>query len=185
MTENKKVYFDNTERLGFNPLSDEDIEQKYYENFYDPSLNYYTRHSKTPPNKKNSLRLLGECDNAFRFSVTKLDTGTKIGVCSLQDIDFLNRNGHLARFLWDKDIIGMGLGTEVLKFLMKFAFDKINLNKVIVSNVSSNVAAEKSCLKLGFTLEGKLRDEFYADGNYFDVNYFGMLRDEYYGFGQN
>ena len=36
---------------------------------------------------------------------------------------------------------------------MKFAFDKINLNKVIVSNVSSNLAAEKSCKKLGLTLE--------------------------------
>ena len=180
MTQNKNSFFGTTERLGYNPLSYEDIEQKYFENFYDPNLNFYTRHSKIPTNKENSLRLLDEGTSTFRFSVTKLDTGTKIGVCSLQDIDSLNRSGHLARFLWDKNIIGMGLGSEVLQFLIKFAFDKINLNKVIVSNVSSNLAAEKSCKKLGLTLEGKLRQEFYADGNYYDVNYFGMLRDEYY-----
>ena len=177
----KKVYFGASERLGFNPLSDEDIQQNYFENFYDPSSNFYTRHSKTPPGKTSSLKLLDENTNAFRFSVATLNTDTKIGVCSLQDIDYLNRKGHIARFLWDKNMRGMGYGTEVLSFLIQFGFDKINLNKVIVSNVASNVAAERSCLKLGFTMEGKLRQEFYANGKYYDINYFGMLRQQYYG----
>ncbi len=185
MVKSNKAYFGRTEKLGFNPLSDEDIKLNYYENFYDPNLNIYTKHSKIPPGKRSSTRLLDESDdgNAFRFTVTRLDTKTKIGVCSLQDVDFLNRSGHIARFLWDKNISGMGLGTEVLRFLTGFAFDKINLNKVIVRNVSTNIAAEKSCLKAGFTLEGKLRQEFYANGKYLDVNYFGMLREQFYSKG--
>ena len=108
-----------------------------------------------------------------------MDSGIKIGVCSIQGIDYLNKKAEIARFLWDKDSVGLGFGTEILNYLIQFSFNKINLNKISMSSVSSNIAAKKSCLKVGFKLEGILREQFYTDGKYLDVNYFGLLKGEY------
>jgi RimJ/RimL family protein N-acetyltransferase len=181
MAINAVKFFGKTERLGFNPLSEDDIQARYYENFFDSEQNRLSGHSKVPANEESSRELLADCrrGNSYRFSVTKLDSGIKIGVCSIQGIDYLNKKAEIARFLWDKDSVGLGFGTEILTYLIQFSFNKINLNKISMSSVSSNIAAKKSCLKVGFKLEGILREQFYTDGKYLDVNYFGLLKDEY------
>jgi RimJ/RimL family protein N-acetyltransferase len=181
MVSNAMKFFGKTERLGFNPLSEDDIQARYYENFFDSEQNHLSGHSKVPANEESSRELLADSrsGNSYRFSVTKLDSGIKIGVCSIQGIDYLNKKAEIARFLWDKDSVGLGFGTEILNYLIQFSFNKINLNKISMSSVSSNIAAKKSCLKVGFKLEGILREQFYTDGKYLDVNYFGLLKGEY------
>jgi RimJ/RimL family protein N-acetyltransferase len=66
-----------------------------------------------------------------------------------------------------------------MKVLLKFAFERLNLNRVSLRVFDYNQRAIKSYEKCGFKREGVLRqDRFYA-GGYHDTIMMGILRQEF------
>jgi len=63
--------------------------------------------------------------------------------------------------------------------LIEYAFNELNLNKlhggVAIDNIGSWSVAEK----LGFTLEGIEKDEFYVDGEYLDHKTYCILKEDW------
>ena len=68
---------------------------------------------------------------------------------------------------------------EAVKAVIKYGFDKINLNKVQVCHRSTNTPSKKVIEKCGFVYEGTLRDFFFEDGQYYDRLYYSILKSEY------
>ncbi|MEK6858024.1 MAG: GNAT family protein, partial [Nanoarchaeota archaeon] len=68
---------------------------------------------------------------------------------------------------------------EVTKLLVQYAFDKLNLNKVYLGVNVENIGAVKSYEKTGFVHEGRLREEVYRNGRYYDVHKMSILRSEW------
>ncbi len=56
---------------------------------------------------------------------------------------------------------------------------EMNLNKVGLEVFSFNKAAIKCYKKLGFIVEGTLRQELFRAGKYHDVIIMGLLREEW------
>ena len=69
----------------------------------------------------------------------------------------------------ETDEQGKGYGKEVMELIIDYAFNTLNLNKVIVEVVEYNKRALEVYKKLGFIEEGRLKKHYYADGEYFDV----------------
>lgn len=101
-----------------------------------------------------------------------------IGDMAMLDIDHQNRNAVVRIALFDP-FCGKGYGTEAMSLLLKYGFEIMNLHRIGLDVYSFNKRAMKSYEKLGFKLEGTIRDELFYDGEYHDSNIMGVLKDEF------
>lgn len=101
-----------------------------------------------------------------------------IGEIGFRTIKWLNRKAELS-ILISPDYQGKGYGKQALLLLMKFAFKKMNFYRLEAEVIDYNDKAKSLFEKIGFVLEGRLRDAKYNDGKYFDVLRYGMLKPEY------
>lgn len=166
------------------PLTKEDIENGYYLWFQDSDVNKYTSHGIFPSNEVDSLnRYLSslESKSELVFLAYDINSDDCFGVCSLQSIDWVVRSAELARTIGVKKYRGYGYGTKMVKILLDYAFDSLNINRVWAGNDIDNIAAIKSLEKCGFKREGVLRETVYRNGKYHDSVISSVLRRDYYG----
>jgi RimJ/RimL family protein N-acetyltransferase len=115
------------------------------------------------------------------FAIIEKAGGKVVGTCGLYCINFISRHAELRIVIGEKDFWGKGLGTETLRLMISYAFDKLNLNKVWLGGNADNTAAIRCYEKAGFTREGVLRQEIYRNGKYYDAIRLSILREEYEG----
>ncbi len=104
--------------------------------------------------------------------------GEFIGVCGTELMSLKNRAGNIWIML-GKGYHRKGYGYNALNKLINMMFNEMNLNKVGLEVFSFNEAAIKCYKKLGFKVEGRLRQELFREGKYHDVIMMGLLREEW------
>jgi len=104
-----------------------------------------------------------------------------VGVCGLCYIDWVNRNAEVSLYIGNDNMRRQGIGTKVLKFLEKKAFDEFNLHRLWAEIYSNNVASRILFEKCGYTKEGKLREHVFKGGKYRDSFIYGLLKEEVNG----
>jgi RimJ/RimL family protein N-acetyltransferase len=78
-----------------------------------------------------------------------------------------------------KDYQSQGYGTEALNWALDWAFRFGGLHRVGIESFSFNTGATRLYRRLGFTEEGRVRQEYWFNGEYHDKVIFGMLEDEW------
>ena len=101
-----------------------------------------------------------------------------VGVVGLHSISKTSKKAEMEYYL-DKDYSKKGIMTEAVAALIKHSFEALELNKVIIKVTTNNEASQKIPQRLGFTLEGVLRSEYFWRDEYLDCLYFSLLRSEY------
>jgi [ribosomal protein S5]-alanine N-acetyltransferase len=76
---------------------------------------------------------------------------------------------------------GRGYATEAARALLAWAFDALPLNRVQAEADTRNAASARVLEKLGFVLEGTLREDCVVDGVVSDSWVYGLLRREWRG----
>jgi RimJ/RimL family protein N-acetyltransferase len=69
---------------------------------------------------------------------------------------------------------------EAWSLLLEYAFEALGLRKIIAGAVVDNVPSMAVLDKLGFQVEGTLRQEFVMNGECRDAVRFGLLKHEFY-----
>ncbi len=92
-----------------------------------------------------------------------------IGSVYLRDIDATHKKAEYGIFIGEKDALSCGYGTQVAKIVLKYAFEKMRLHKVMLRVLAGNDRAKRSYEKAGFVQEAYLRDEVCLDSGYRDV----------------
>lgn len=72
-----------------------------------------------------------------------------------------------------------GYSTEITEALIKYLFDNEKVERIEALAIEGNKASKKVLEKSGFVLEGILRNFAYVDNRYFNVCYYGMIRQDY------
>jgi len=72
-----------------------------------------------------------------------------------------------------------GTGKSLGFHALSYGFNDLNLNKVCGQALSSNIASINFHLKLGFSQEGILRDQYKQDTAYQDIICFGLLQKDW------
>lgn len=72
---------------------------------------------------------------------------------------------------------GRGIGTEAIRQLVAFGFERRNLRRIHLQAIASNTAALRAYAKAGFAEEGRLREHAWVRGRYEDIVLMGVLRD--------
>jgi|YelNatPaOPRAMG01_1025707.scaffolds.fasta_scaffold18593_5 ribosomal-protein-serine acetyltransferase len=101
-----------------------------------------------------------------------------VGVIGFNNIDLNNMKGSIGYFLGER-YQGRGIMLSSCRTLVNYGFHKLNLHKIIIRCATENLKSRRIPEKLGFTLEGTLREEELLTKGYVDHYYYGITRKEW------
>ncbi|MBK9125061.1 MAG: GNAT family N-acetyltransferase [Chloroflexi bacterium] len=104
--------------------------------------------------------------------------GTPVGTIGMHYVNRKNRSTEFG--YWLAETHGKkGIMTDVARVFVDDAFRRWDLNRVEIRTASGNVRSQAVALRLGFKLEGVLREIFNHYGTLLDMHVYGMLRREW------
>lgn len=123
--------------------------------------------------------ILEGTSNIKGFIIAHKDTEEYIGQIDLVKVDWINRIGTLGIVIGNQEKLGKGYGTEAIKLLQDFAFNRLNLHKLELEVRDYNERAIRCYKKCGFKEEGRIRENHFINGKYTDTLCMGILKREY------
>ncbi len=112
------------------------------------------------------------------FAVEDLTDGVLVGFVFLNDIDFINRHAKLGTVLGNREKWGKGFGTECSRLICEYGFKMLNIHRIWVEIISTNIPSIKMCERIGFVTEGELKQHFYNNGKYYDVTIMALINEK-------
>ncbi len=111
------------------------------------------------------------------FAITLRETGGLIGVISL-GIRSHTESGEIGYWI-GKPFWNQGYATEAALAVLDYGFSTLNLNRLYARHMSRNPASGRVMQKIGMQHEGRLRQHEKKWGMLEDMDYYGILREEY------
>ncbi len=116
----------------------------------------------------------------FCFGMWENQSAELIGKLRIHRIDWSLPLAEISFFI-DQHFGGRGLMTEAMLRLLEFAFEQLEMEKLILRTAMDNFTSQRLARKCGFRREGDLRAEFRrGGGELIDVMLFGYTRSEYH-----
>ncbi len=119
------------------------------------------------------------CNDSRRDFIIETKDGEAVGLIGLLRIDRLHGTAECFCVIGRKEFWGKGIGTQAHSLLIQWAFDELNLHKIWAVVYTNNAAVLKIIEKLGFKVEGTLREEKYIGGKRINLFRIGVLRNEF------
>jgi RimJ/RimL family protein N-acetyltransferase len=113
------------------------------------------------------------------FAVCRSSDDQHVGNVSLDTIDTRHRNARLSAFIADKGVRGEGLGSHALMLLLRYAFDFLNLHRVYLKMNAGEDRVLEYYQRVGFEVEGELREHEFQNGQYVNKLMLGVLKSEW------
>ncbi len=138
-----------------------------------------------PPEPQSLARLEAEFDenaqkggrDGANFAIEA--DGKYIGSCGLFHFDNEARTCEIGIGIGDPAYRGHGYGRDAIQVLLRYTFRIRNLRKVWLTVNGNNERAIRSYKACGFVEEGRLRQHVWNDGQYIDLVYMAILRDQW------
>jgi len=89
-----------------------------------------------------------------------------VGTAGLYDVDWITRKAEF-RILIGAPYCNQGIGTVATRLMLRFGFERLNLNRIWLGVNTANTGAVRAYLKAGFMEEGILAEDLYRDGVYY------------------
>lgn len=115
-------------------------------------------------------------DDGFQLGIWL--SGELVGVVGLQGISHPLRSTELYYWL-GAAYEGRGVMTKACRYLCAYLFGELNLNRVEIRCSETNAKSRALPERLGFMLEGKLRQLGYTRDGLVDYLVYGALADEW------
>ena len=113
------------------------------------------------------------------FSIRTLADDVLVGGTNLEVVNWNGRDAFVAIFIGARENWGKGYGTDAMNLVLRYAFMELNLWRVSLGVFEYNPRAIRSYEKVGFQLEGRSRKQLNHEGKRWDVQFMGILRDEW------
>ncbi|HEX7587532.1 MAG TPA: GNAT family protein [Anaerolineae bacterium] len=114
----------------------------------------------------------------FAFAVTLKASGQLIGNSNLRKNRPEDRVGEIgyeiAPLHW-----GNGYATEAAEAIIKFGFGELKLHRIAAWCIAENTASSHVLEKLGMRMEGRLREQEWLKGRWWDALLYAILDREY------
>ena len=120
--------------------------------------------------------------NNIAFAIVDKETDRHIGNITLKDINWIHRSAILPILLGAREFWGKGIGTEAESLVIDYAFSRLGLRKMIHTPIATNIGSVRMAEKLGFQLEGVMRDEVFLEGEFHDQLRMGLFQHEFIKF---
>ena len=92
-------------------------------------------------------------------------------------IDNINKLGEIGYWI-DSEYEGRGLMTECVKACIKYGFEDLDLHRIVIRCSENNNKSSAIPERLGFTMDGKLREDHLINGVYENTKVWSLLKGE-------
>lgn len=117
-------------------------------------------------------------NSGLRFIIYDNETNKRVGYFSFKMTNEVSKTGKIAlKFI--KDSRGKNFGTDTLKLMMSFLFNKMNMHRLFTTIVSYNKSSLKLFEKCGWQIEGNERQSIFMNKSFHDNYSISILQDEY------
>lgn len=116
----------------------------------------------------------------YQFAIVDKKTNTLIGNGGFSVINNIRQTAEVGLFIGDEEMRNIGLGTEALKLLVKYGFEYLNLNNIMLKVYSFNERAIKCYKKCGFKEFGRRHKVIPMKNVWYDEIYMEMLKEDYF-----
>ncbi len=116
----------------------------------------------------------------YIFIICAAQTGETIGRCRLQITHRATRAAEIGYCFFPQHW-GQGYATESVQQLLHFAFEDLHLHRITAECRISNLASARVLEKVGMQLEGRLRKEQWAHGQWEDALLYAILEEDFAG----
>ena len=103
--------------------------------------------------------------------------GVLVGQALLFHVDHLARSAEIGVWLLEEHR-GRGLGRDVVRVLVRYAFRSRNLRRLSLRTLGSNAPALAAYRALGFVEEGRQREAAWVEGGYDDLVLMALLASD-------
>jgi RimJ/RimL family protein N-acetyltransferase len=114
------------------------------------------------------------------FMIVDLSNEKNIGFLGLYNIDPVAHKAEFRILIGEATFLGKGYGTEAIKLITFYGFDRLNLNRIYSGYVSENKKAEGAYENAGYSREGIFKDDVYRNGRYYDGVKIAISRKDFY-----
>lgn len=174
-----------TERLILRDLCEKDTNDIYVL-FSNKETMYYL--DLPHPNIEHSQQYVNEIltryqDNprrCYEMAVILAETDTFVGVVNL-DVEhpYLTDARACLNYYFMPEYWGKGYATEASVALVKFAFETLEVNKVVAGTLKCNIGSEAVMKKCGMSLEAELKQHTKFNGDWVNRVEYAILKCEY------
>lgn len=127
--------------------------------------------------EKSFIRFTRE--DSCGFFVRFVPDNVFIGTAKLDGISNYTQSAWDGIMIGDRSYHGHGIAPKVYRVLLAYAFNVLKLRRISGGCNEKNFPMIKTFKRLGYTLEGRLRQADFLDGQYSDHLYFGILKNEF------
>ncbi|MFD2924738.1 GNAT family N-acetyltransferase [Halobacillus naozhouensis] len=139
-----------------------------------PSLDVYTLEET-----EEFIRVITGSGDSKCYMIELNDQDKSIGIVSLINIDYKNRNAECIIDIGEKDYWSNGYGREAMGLVLNYSFLEMNLHKVYLRVFSFNHRAIKLYEKVGFVKEGEHKDHLFRNGQWHGVTSMAIFQEGY------
>lgn len=143
----------------------------------------YTDPKLTIEDQKKWFKKISE-DKHKKYWIINFEN-TDIGLISIDNIDYINKNASWAYYIADTSFRGRGLARKLEYNIYNYAFEELNLNKLWCEVLSFNEIVVKIHEKYGSKIEGILREHIFKNNEFHDVVRMSILKKEWDAMKQN
>jgi len=130
--------------------------------------------------KTAGLLQLPNYPNNVVFAIIDKESDKHIGNIGLFSIDWIQHIADLRAVIGEKDYRGGGYAFESYCLTIRYAFNRLNLRRILGGTRADHVASIIAMKKVGFVQEGRQRQQFLRNGKAYDVLMFGLLREDFF-----
>lgn len=119
--------------------------------------------------------------NTIMFSVFNASTDEIIGCCGLCYINWVHRHADLSLYIGYKGeyIDDFGFAEDACSVLFDYAFKELNLHKIWTEIYEFDNKKKNLYDKFSFKEDGRLRENYFYDGKWWDSRILSLLVTEY------
>jgi len=177
----KKIVKIEGDKIFLKTLSEKDATKEYCSWLNDPEVNKYLEtKSATIAELKKYIREKNNNPNCLFLGIFFKKNNKHIGNIKLEPMDFKNLKATLGILIGNKNYWGKGIGNEVMKLLIKYAFSKLNLKEINLGVISENKRAISLFKKVGFKINHIEKKSIQHDEKLFDKIVMVIKNEEFF-----
>ena len=120
-----------------------------------------------------------QSDDAHWFTIYQLDPIRPVGTTDLFAIDQRYGIAQFGMLIGEADARGIGLGTEVVRLMLDYAFIALGLHNVMLTVSEYNLAGRRAYERAGFKEFGRRREADMIGGRRYDEIYMDCIATEF------
>lgn len=169
------------ERIYLSPMNEEDVEMytKWMNDFLVTDGLSMSARMVTLESEKNYINSMAK-HGEYQFAIIDKKTDTLIGNGGFSMINHIKQNAEVGLFIGEEDMRNKGYGSEALNLMVKYGFEYLNLNNIMLKVYSFNDRAIKCYKKCGFKEFGRRHNVMPIKNKWYDEIYMEILKEDYF-----